>query len=183
MTELSSPPVYLVGFITADSILSLVVIILFSLINNFKGMIDANSVVGEPIIVNDGTMIVPISKVSFGFGGGGCEFDRKKNDTQSLDDKNFGGGMGGGASVDAMAFLVINNGNVRLIPMEGGSSPVDKLIDLVPEVVDKVNGFFAERRERKEQKKAEENECATLRFRKYRQNKNRTSRQHRQDFL
>ena len=70
------------------------------------------------------------------------------------------GGMGGGASVDAMAFLVINNGNVRLIPMEGGSSPVDKLIDLVPEVVDKVNGFFAERRERKAQKKAEENECA-----------------------
>ena len=111
------------------------------LTNNFKGMIDANSVVGEPIIVNDGTMIVPISKVSFGFGGGGCEFDRKKNDTQSLDDKNFGGGMGGGASVDAMAFLVINN-------------------DLVPEVVDKVNGFFAERRERKAQKKAEENECA-----------------------
>ena len=54
------------------------------LTNNFKGMIDANSVVGEPIIVNDGTMIVPISKVSFGFGGGGCEFDRKKNDTQSL---------------------------------------------------------------------------------------------------
>ncbi len=50
--------------------------------------------------------------------------------------------MGGGASVDAMAFLVINNGNVRLIPMEGGSSPVDKLIDLVPEVVDKVNGFL-----------------------------------------
>ena len=67
---------------------------------------------------------------------------------------------GGGASVDAMAFLVINNGNVRLIPMEGGSSPVDKLIDLVPEVVDKVNGFSAERRERKAQKKAEENECA-----------------------
>ena len=48
------------------------------LTNNFKGMIDANSVVGEPIIVNDGTMIVPISKVSFGFGGGGCEFDRKE---------------------------------------------------------------------------------------------------------
>ena len=116
--------------------------------------------INRRIKVNDGTMIVPISKVSFGFGGGGCEFDRKKNDTQSLDDKNFGGGMGGGASVDAMAFLVINNGNVRLIPMEGGSSPVDKLIDLVPEVVDKVNGFFAERRERKAQKKAEENECA-----------------------
>lgn len=54
------------------------------LTNNFKGMIDANSVVGEPIIVNDGTMIVPISKVSFGFGGGGCEFDRKKTILKAL---------------------------------------------------------------------------------------------------
>ena len=76
------------------------------LTNNFKGMIDANSVVGEPIIVNDGTMIVPISKVSFGFGGGGCEFDRKKNDTQSLDDKNFGGGMGGVRRLTQWRFLL-----------------------------------------------------------------------------
>ena len=68
--------------------------------------------------------------------------------------------MGGGASVDAMAFLVINHGNVRFILTEGGFSPVAILSDLVPEVVDKVNGFFAERRERKAQKKAEENECA-----------------------
>ena len=61
--------------------------------------------------------------------------------------------MGGGASVDAMAFLVINNGNVRLIPMEGGSSPVDKLIDLVPEVVDKVNGFLRKDAKEKHRKK------------------------------
>lgn len=120
------------------------------LTDNFKGMIDANSVVGEPIIVGDGTMIVPISKVSFGFGGGGCEFDRKNNDSVMPDDKNFGGGMGGGASVDAMAFLVINNGNVRLIPMGNGSSPVDKLVDLVPELVDKVNDFFTAIRKKKE---------------------------------
>ena len=62
--------------------------------------------------------------------------------------------MGGGASVDAMAFLVINNGNVRLIPMEGGSSPVDKLIDLVPEVVDKVNGFFGGKTRKKSTEKS-----------------------------
>ena len=83
---------------------------------NFKGMIDANSVVGEPIAMGDGTVIVPISKVTFGFGGGGSEFDAKKQD-----DTNFGGGMGGGASVKAEAFLVINNSNVRLISMDEGS--------------------------------------------------------------
>ena len=112
---------------------------------NFKGMIDANSVVGDPIAMDDGTIIVPISKVSFGFGGGGSEFDAKKGD-----DTHFGGGMGGGASVKAEAFLVINNSNVRLISMDGGTSALDKIIDLMPGMIDKVNGFIASRREKKE---------------------------------
>lgn len=115
----------------------------------FGGMIDANSVVGEPVVAGDGTMIIPISKVSFGFGGGGSEFDSKKSD-----DVRFCGGMGGGASVKAEAFLVINNGNVRLIPMNGGSTPIDKLVDLMPGMIDKVNGFIAGRSEKKAAKKA-----------------------------
>lgn len=117
---------------------------------NFKGMINSNSVVGEPMEMGDGTVIVPISKVSFGFGGGGSEFDSKKES-----DALFGGGMGGGASVKAEAFLVINNGNVRLIPMDGGSSPLDKVIDLMPGIIDKVNGFMSDRKEKKAQKNAE----------------------------
>lgn len=116
---------------------------------NFRGMIDANSVVGDPIVMDDGTMIVPISKVSFGFGGGGSEFDSKNSS-----DTRFGGGMGGGAGVSAEAFLVINNGNVRLIPMNGGSSPMDKFVDLMPGMIDKVNGFISEQRDKKAAKKA-----------------------------
>ena len=115
----------------------------------FGTLIDANSVVGEPVVAGDGTMIVPISKVSFGFGGGGSEFDSKKSDNP-----HFGGGMGGGASVKAEAFLVINNGNVRLIPMGGGSSPIDKLVDLMPGMIDKVNSFITERSEKKAAQKA-----------------------------
>ena len=111
---------------------------------NFRGMIDANSVVGDPISMPDGTIIVPISKLSFGFGGGGSEFDAKKGD-----DTNFGGGIGGGASVKAEAFLVINNSNVRLISMDGGSTALDKIIDLMPGMIDKVNGFLANRKEKK----------------------------------
>lgn len=114
---------------------------------NFKSMINSNSVVGEPIAMEDGTVIVPISKVSFGFGGGGSEFDSKNSA-----DTRFGGGMGGGASVKAEAFLVINNGNVRLIPVDGGSSPLDKVIDLMPGVIDKVNGFMSDRKEKKARK-------------------------------
>ena len=111
---------------------------------NFKGMIDANSVVGEPIAMGDGTVIVPISKVTFGFGGGGSEFDAKKQD-----DTNFGGGMGGGASVKAEAFLVINNSNVRLISMDEGSGAMSKLVDLMPGMIDKVNGFISNRKSKK----------------------------------
>jgi sporulation protein YtfJ len=121
---------------------------LFGASENFRGMIDANSVIGEPITMDDGTLIVPISKVSFGFGGGGSEFD-SKNTT----DTRFGGGMGGGASVKAEAFLVINNGSVRLIPMGAESSPIDKVIDLVPEIIGKVNGFISSRKEKKADKK------------------------------
>lgn len=115
---------------------------------NFKGMIDANSVIGEPITAGDGTIIVPISKVSFGFGGGGSEFEGK-----NTTDTRFGGGMGGGASVKAEAFLVINNGNVRLISMGGETSPLDKIVDLMPGIIDKVNGFIASRSEKKANKK------------------------------
>ena len=117
----------------------------------FGTLIDANSVVGEPVIAGDGTMIVPVSKVSFGFGGGGSEFDSKKSDSP-----HFGGGMGGGASVKAEAFLVINNGNVRLVPMGGGASPIDKLVDLMPDMIDKVNRFITERSEKKAAQQNEE---------------------------
>lgn len=121
---------------------------------SFESMINANSVVGEPMQMEDGTLIVPVSRVSFGFGGGGSEFDSKKTSDARFSDPLFGGGMGGGASVKAEAFLVINNGNVRLIPMNGGSSPLDKLVDLMPGMIDKVNGFIASRNEKKASKKA-----------------------------
>ena len=120
----------------------------------FKGLIDANSVVGDPITPGDGTMIIPISKVSFGFGGGGNECEKK-----NTSGTRFGGGVGGGASVKAEAFLVINNDNVRLIPMGGSSSPIDKVIDMMPGIIDKANGFISSMNEKKAAKKdaAEEN--------------------------
>ncbi len=117
----------------------------------FRGLIDANSVVGEPIAAGDGTLIVPVSKVSFGFGGGGTEFDSDKST-----DTRFGGGMGGGASVKAEAFLVINNNNVRLVPMGGSNAPLDKLVDLVPDILDKVNNVISDMSKKKAKKNTAE---------------------------
>lgn len=114
-------------------------------LTSVQGMIDTKSVIGEPITAQDGTVIVPVSKLTFGVGGGGSEFAAKDNKSEPT----FAGGMGAGASVQAEAFLVINNSNVRLIPVKSSSNSVDKLIDMVPGMVDKVNGFIASRKKEK----------------------------------
>jgi len=108
---------------------------------NIKSMIDADTIIGKPITVPDGTFILPISKVGFGFGAGGSEFGEKK-DTQTEKNSKFGGGCGGGASISPVAFLVVSNGSVRLIPMDGAGSSLDKVIDMIPEVIEKVNSVI-----------------------------------------
>lgn len=119
--------------------------LLESAIKGLDGMIDSKKIIGEPITAPDGTLIVPVSQLSFGFGGGGSDLAKQ-------DSSGFGGcGMGGGAKVTPQAFLVISNGNVRLIHVASDSSPIDKIIDLVPGMVDKVNGFFAERKNKSDE--------------------------------
>ncbi len=108
-------------------------------------MVGAKSIIGDPITAPDGTLIVPVSKLSFGIGGGGSQFSAKSKDGEHL----FAGGIGSGASVEAEAFLVINNSNVRLIPVKAAQSSVDKVIDLMPGVIDKVNGFVSSRKKEK----------------------------------
>lgn len=115
-------------------------------LKNVQGMMDTKSVIGEPITALDGTIIVPVSKVTFGVGGGGSEFAAKDKNGETT----FAGGIGGGASVQAEAFLVINNSNVRLISVNASSSSLDKLIDMLPGAIDKVNGFISSRKKEKQ---------------------------------
>ncbi len=109
-----------------------------TLMGNIKGMVNVNTVVGDAMTAPDGTIIIPISKVSFGIGAGGTEFEQKKS-TPTEQRPMFGGGGGGGAAVSPTAFMVIANGNVRILPLGGGGgTPLDKLVDLAPELFDKV---------------------------------------------
>lgn len=124
--------------------------ILNTTIENLKTMTGVKSVVGDPITTPDGTVIIPVSKLSFGVGAGGSDISTKEGKT------GFGGGSGAGATVNPMAFLIINNGNVRIIPIGPSSSPVDKLVDMVPEAIDKVSDFFADAREKKAAKAEQE---------------------------
>ena len=104
--------------------------------DKIKEMVDVNTIVGNPITAADGTLIIPVSKVSYGFASGGSDLPTK-NENKDL----FGGGSGAGVTIQPVAFLTVYKGNVRLISIGGGDG-IDKLMGMVPDVVDKVKGFF-----------------------------------------
>lgn len=134
--------------------------------SNIKSMVDVNTVVGTAVTTPDGTMIIPVSTVSFGFGAGGCDFDSKKSTANPQEKPNFGGGCGGGANVKPIAFLVVGNGTIKLLPVTPEESPVNKIIDLVPDMVDKVNSVVSEVAQKagknKEKKKDDEEKDYTV---------------------
>lgn len=108
-------------------------------ITSLDGMFTSDSVIGDSVTAPDGTMIIPITKVSFGVGGGGSEFKETDKDGNNL----FGGGVGAGATIKPQGFLVVTtSGSVRFVTTEEPSTAVDKLIDYAPDLVDKISGFF-----------------------------------------
>ena len=127
--------------------------------SNIKSMIDVNTIVGDPVTTPDGTVIIPISTVSFGFGAGGSEFGGKKK-SATTEDKTpmFGGGCGGGANVKPVAFMIVGNGNIKLLPANPDPTPGDRLTALIPEIFDKVNGVISSVSEKMAKKKKNEEE-------------------------
>lgn len=114
--------------------------------NSIRDMVDVNTIIGEAIEAPGNSMIIPISKVCFGFAAGGSEFNGETIDEYTKKDKEeqvqyrlpFGGGSGAGVSIVPVAFLVIQQDNVKLLPINH-SSAIDKLLDYVPDLIEKVN--------------------------------------------
>lgn len=128
---------------------------------HIKQMVDVNTIVGTPVTTPDGTTIIPISRVAFGFGAGGSEFasaPKTSQDSQAL----FGGGSGGGVSINPVAFLVVNSEQIKLLPVTSTSTTTDKLIELVPELINKFNKIANEFIDKKAAKKEEANEIELL---------------------
>jgi len=118
-------------------------------INKIREMVDANSVVGNPITTPDGVTILPISKVSIGLGGGGSDFEAKNPNKQ---DNPFGGGVGAGIKVTPVAFLIVKDGNVRMLPVAApASTTADRIVELVPDTLDKIAAFVDSRTQKKEE--------------------------------
>ncbi len=115
-------------------------------IAKIREMVSANTVVGEPVTTGDVT-ILPISKISIGLGGGGSDFASKNAHNG---DNPFGGGVGAGIKVTPVAFLVIKDGNVRMLPVAvPANTTADRLVEMVPDTLDKIVGFIDSRMEKK----------------------------------
>ena len=116
-------------------------------IAKIREMVDVNSVVGEPITTPDGVTIIPVSKVSVGFGGGGSDFVSKNVNHQ---ENPFGGGVGAGVKVTPVAFLIVKEGSVRMLPVAApANTTADRLVEMVPDTLDKIAAFIDSRTEKK----------------------------------
>ncbi len=111
---------------------------------NLKTLVDADSVIGNPITTPDGTMIIPVSKVNFGFASGGSDFAAKSPKDV------FGGGSGGGVTIQPICFLVIKDGEVKILHINNTNSTGAQIVNMVPGVIDKIGSMV------KKDKKAEE---------------------------
>ena len=114
--------------------------------SNIKDMVDVITIIGEPIETKNGLVIIPISKVSFGFAAGGSEFKGETIDEYRKKDREeqvqyrlpFGGGSGAGISINPMAFVVVLKDSIKILPIEH-TSAIDKLMDYVPDLMERAN--------------------------------------------
>ena len=108
-------------------------------IQKIREMVDVNSVIGNPITTPDGVTIIPVSKVSVGFGGGGSDYAKSTKDA-------FGGGAGGGMSVTPICFLIVKDGSVRMMPVAApANTTADRIVEMVPDTLDKIASFIDSR--------------------------------------
>jgi len=103
-----------------------------------REMIDANTIIGEPVTTADGITLIPVTKVSFGLIGGGSDIPKKTDPLNA-----FGGGIGAGVKIEPVAFIVAQDDSVRMLHIAPpAASTIDRIVETVPEVIDKITDFF-----------------------------------------
>ncbi len=122
--------------------------IMSTTMEKIKDIIDVNTIVGTPITTPDGIMLIPISKVTFGFASGGADSASGKTADNTV---NFGGGSGAGAAIVPVAFLMVNGESVKMIPVAApANTTVDRAIELVPQVIDRVDDMIKKKKQNAE---------------------------------
>lgn len=112
--------------------------------SNLREMVDVNTIIGDPVETPDGTVILPVSKVGFGFAAGGSQFEG--GDAQGQGDLPFGGGSGGGVSITPIGFLIVHGNNVRLLSADHQNQLYDRLIDLAPAMLERLQSLFSKQK-------------------------------------
>lgn len=140
--------------------------LMLTAMSSIENMIDVNTIIGEPIETSNNIVIIPISKVCFGFAAGGSEFKGETIDEYTKKDKDekvqyrlpFGGGSGATVSINPIAFLIVEEGKVRLLPVNH-SSCIDKILDYVPDLFEKLNksNFKSDLKDKKTQEEKSDN--------------------------
>ena len=119
--------------------------ILGTSIEKIKDLVDVSTIIGDPMDLGDGIKIIPVSKVSYGFASGGSDFPSKSNA------ELFGGGGGAGVKIDPVAFLVIKDGQTRMMPVAvPATATMDRVLEMAPQLIDRVEGFVNKKKEEKE---------------------------------
>lgn len=115
---------------------------------NLKEMVDVNTIIGDPVETPDGSVILTVSKVGFGFAAGGSEFAIDQGHSQQGQQTlPFGGGTGGGVSITPIAFLIVGSKGVKMLHLDEGTHLVDKILDMAPAVVEKIQSILAASKE------------------------------------
>jgi sporulation protein YtfJ len=116
---------------------------------NLKEMVDVNTIIGDPVETPDGSIILTVSKVGFGFAAGGSEFmidsGQQGQGQDSKSKQPFGGGSGGGVSITPIAFLIVGSSGVKTIHLDEGTHLLEKVLDLAPQVVEKIQSMMAKK--------------------------------------
>ena len=113
-------------------------------VDKIRELVDANTVIGTPIVIGDGVTLIPVSKVSYGFASGGSDLPSKSNADL------FGGGAGAGINITPVAFLTVKDGEINLLPVVSKPDTVDRLVSLVPDAVNKVSDLFKKKDEKED---------------------------------
>ena len=122
------------------------------IVDKVREIADANTIVGQPIVTGEVT-IIPISRLSVGVGSGGTEFGSKHKKPE--DNSCFGGGAGAGINLIPVGFLVVKVGSVKLLPVAPpAATTVDRVVEMVPEAIDKITDFIEKQQEKKKAEKA-----------------------------
>jgi len=126
-------------------------------LEKIRQMVDVNTVIGNPITAPNGTTVIPVSKVMYGFASGGSEFNPKKAEEKNL----FGGGSGAGVTITPIAFIAITKDDVKLLNVTNFKDSQDIAVGTIPEVVDKILNFFKKDKKKDEKEKDDKSEETT----------------------